>query len=333
MLGGRVQRLTRRELAAHSGRNMNRLLRTARSFGLVAALAAPFVRCDLSVDPPADRATLVLLTDGPFPYEWIERVDLHIVSVSVSVDADTGTSGDFVTVATPDRRINVLELSKGLTAVLGAAPLPQGAVTSVRLVIDTDRSSMTTVNGFVMTDKTNPSIQWQSSVGRPVLNALIHEQITVPDTGAVIVIDYDIGKAFILNRELNAESPDSGFVFSPVLRAADARRTGTIRGTVRAESAIGAPVEDVAMRLWLGNPDQPENTWSLMGTAGSDATGVFVFSFVTRSAHWATVPAQAGNTYIVTADPHPGSTLGRAVVSNISVSQLVETNIGAVILP
>jgi hypothetical protein len=320
---------------------MRHLQRTARSLVLVATICGSLatcncgelVSCNTSTPAPAGRLSTVLLTDGPFPYQWIKRVDLHIVSVSVSVDADTGASGNFVTIATPERRINVLALANGLTEELGAAPLPKGALTAVRMVIDTDLSSMTTVNGFEITGATNPSIQWQSSAGRPVLNALIHEQISVPDTGAVIVIDYDIGKAFILNRELNPGSLDSGFVFSPVLRAADARRTGSIRGTVRAQTSTGAPVQNVSMLLYLGDPNQPENTWSLMGTAGSDATGAFAFAFVTRSAHWATVAAQAGKTYIVVADPRSGSTLGRAIVSNISVTAGAETNIGAVILP
>jgi hypothetical protein len=313
---------------------MNTLLRSTRSIGLLACLIAGVVTCNSSAPGATGPLSRVLLTDGPFPYLWIDRVDLFVVSVSVSVDADTGASGNFVTVATPNRRINVLALRDGLTDELGARALPTGAITAVRMVIDTDSSSMTTVNGFVITDKTgSPSIQWQSSAGRPVLNALIHEQITVPDTGAVIVIDFDIGQAFILNRELNPSSLDSGFIFSPVLRAADARRTGTITGTVRASSVTGAPVPRVAMRLYLGNPSQPENTWSVMGTASTDASGAFTFSYVTRSAHWATIPAQAANTYIVAADPHPGSTLRRALVTNISVVAGAETNIGTVVLP
>jgi hypothetical protein len=290
----------------------------ARHFRFVisaAAITVSGIACDSTARPLPGAPSRVVLTDGPFPYNWIDRVDLFVVSVSVSVAPDTSAAAEFHTIATPNRAINVMALSNGLTEELGAAPLPPGVITAVRMVIDTDLSSMTTVHGFVITDDTfSPSI-------------------TVPDTGALIVIDFDIGKAFILNRELNPGSPDSGFVFSPVLRAADARRTGSIRGTVRAQSGSGAPVEHVSMRLYWGDPNQPENTWSVMGTAGTNASGVFVFSFVTRSAHWATIPAQAGGTYIVAADPHPGSTLGRALVQNISVMAGAETDVGNVILP
>ncbi|MGH7677266.1 MAG: carboxypeptidase-like regulatory domain-containing protein, partial [Gemmatimonadaceae bacterium] len=154
-----------------------------------------------------------------------------------------------------------------------------------------------------------------------------------PDTGALIVIDFDIGKAFLLNRFVNPGSLDSGFVFSPVIRAADARRTGSIRGTVRAQTANGTLLENVNVRLCLGDPNQPENTWSELGTAGTDASGEFVLSFVTPSAHWASVPAQAGKTYQVVAAPYPGSIHGQRVIQNVTVTAGQETNLGVVILP
>ena len=308
------------------------LTAASRRMTLALCLLAGFA-CETSTVQPGP-VSRVVITDSPFPYQWIARVDVYVVSVAVSVSPDTSSGGNFVTIATPNRRVNLFALTKGITEELGAATLPTGVITAVRMVIDTDSSSMTTVNGFEITGTTgSPSIQWQSSAGRPTLNALIHEQITVPDTGALIVIDFDVGKTFLLNRFINPGSPDSGFVFSPVLRAADARRTGSIRGTVRALSATGAPLRHVNVRLYLGDPAQSEDTWSELGTAGTDASGEFVISFVTPSAHWATVPAQAGKAYQVVAEPYPGSIHGRQVIQNVAVTAGQETNLGAVILP
>src|SRR5207237_1213624 len=136
--------------------------------------------------------------------------------------------GQFVTLATPNRRINLLALQNGITDELGTVALPSGAISAVRMVIDTDSSSITLKNGTKLTGNSTPGIHWQSSAGRPTLNALIQEQILVPKTGAVVVIDYDVGQAFIPPQELDPASRDSGFIFSPVLRAADATRTGSI---------------------------------------------------------------------------------------------------------
>jgi hypothetical protein len=275
--------------------------------------------------------TKTLLTDDPFPYDRVERVDLYIVSVSGSLSPDTSGGGNFVTLATPHRAINLLGLTNGLTDELGSVSLSEGVITAVRLVIDTDSSSITLKDGTVLTGSSDPGIDWQSSAGRPVLNALIHENILVPDTGGTVVIDYDVGQAFITPQEIDPQSTDSGFIFSPVFRAADANRTGSISGLVK--QAGNAAVEDASLRLYWGDPADPENTWPVMGTARTDANGQFKFSYVTRNAWWSQFQNQAGKTYIVAVDPPSGSGLGRTVVINVTVSQGTNTSIGTVVLP
>ena len=86
---------------------------------IVAAIAVSTATCDLSTTPPVNAATATrtLLTDNPFPYDRVARVDLYVVSVSASLSADTSATagGDFMILATPNRRINVLALQAGLT--------------------------------------------------------------------------------------------------------------------------------------------------------------------------------------------------------------------------
>jgi hypothetical protein len=280
--------------------------------------------------PTAENTTRVLLTDAPFPFDRVERVDLYVVSVSGSLTADTSAAGSFVTMATPNRRIDLLALQNGVTDELGELELPEGIITAVRLVIDTDLSSITLKDGTVLTGSSTPGIAWQSSAGRPVLNALIHEQIEVPDSGGTVVIDFDVGKAFITPQEIDPLSTDEGFIFSPVLRAADGTKTGSITGIVRSGSS---PVEDASLRLYLGNPGDAENTWSVLGTAHSDAAGGFEFSFVTRSAYWAQLPAQANSTYIVVVDPPSGLSAERVLVPDVNVTAGHESALGTINLP
>lgn len=278
-------------------------------------------------------STRVLLTDDPFPFSRVARVDLYVVSVSGSLSADTSVvGGSFVTLATPSRRINVLALQNGVTDEIGRLTLPTGAITAVRMVIDTDSSSITLSDGRVLTGKSTPGIAWQSSGGRPTLNALIHEQIAVPDSGAIVVVDYDVGNAFITPQQIDPASTDQGFIFSPVLHAADGRRTGHITGTVRARTESGAPVASASLQLYLGNPSNAENTWSRLATARSDSTGAFRFAWVTRSAFWSG-PASIGRTYIVTADPPAGTSLGRRLVTGITVTAGATEALGTLVLP
>lgn len=295
-----------------------------RTAGFPGALLLALAACSEqgAQGPRADNPTRVLLTDAPFPFDRVERVDLHFVSVSGSISADTSAGSPFVTLATPGRRVNLIELQNGITEELGAPELPEGAITAVRLVIDTDRSSITLKDGRVLTGASTPGIDWQSSAGRPVLNALIHERILVPDTGGTVVIDFDVGKAFI--------SADEGFIFSPVFRAVDGTRAGAIAGVVE---AAGNPVEDASLRLYVGDPDGPEDTWSVVATARSDASGAFKFSFVTRSAYWTELPAQSSNRYIVAVDPPAEVGAGRVVVPGVTVTAGSETNLGIIALP
>ena len=312
-------------------RSSHRIARVAFS----SLIALGVVTCDDHVVEPLNgNLTRTLLTDAPFPYSRVARVDVYVVSVSASLSPDTGsTASGFVTLATPNRRINLLNLQNGATDELGTVRLPSGAVTALRMVIDTDSSSITLKSGAVLTGRTSPGIAWQSSAGRPVLNALIHEQIAVPDTGATIVIDFDVGRAFIPNQDVNPASTDSGFIFSPVLGAASLERTGNITGTVRARASTGTAVTDASLRLYLGDPTTPENTWSTMATTHTNANGEFRFSYVTRSAHWATIPAQAGKVYIVAVDPPAGSGLGRSIVPNVTVTARTTTSVGTLALP
>jgi hypothetical protein len=309
-------------------------VRIARSIGLAAGVAVAAGSCGgHETVKPATSLTRTLLTDDPFPYHRVARVDLFVVSVEASLSPDTAVATGFFTLATPNRRINVLALQNGVTEELGAVTLPSGAITAVRMVIDTDQSSITLKSGAVLTGRSRPGIDWQSSAGQPTLNALVHEQILVPETGGVVVIAYDVGKAFIPVQELDRTSTDSGFVFSPILRAADATRTGSIAGIVRAGGSSGAAVEDASLRLYLGNPAHPEDTWPVLATARTDATGAFRFSYVTRSAFWSAAPTGAEWTYIVAVDPPPQSGLGRVVVPNLTVTAGAETSVGTVVLP
>src|SRR5438105_3002854 len=125
-------------------------MRNIKSICLLPVLALPLVTCDTYVGTRITNITRTYITDSPFPYYRVARVDLYIVSVSASLSPDTSASSStFVTLATPNRRINVLALQNGLHDELGAVALPAGTITAVRMVIDTDSSSVTLKSGAV----------------------------------------------------------------------------------------------------------------------------------------------------------------------------------------
>lgn len=311
-------------------------MRCARFAATIALVPALLAACgdDDAVEPgPRPGETRILLTDAPFPYDQVSRVDIHVVSVSGSLSPDTSEAGEFITLATPDRRIDLLALQNGETRQLNSLKLPEGVITAVRMVIDTDKSSITMKDGTVLTSTSTPGINWYSAAGRPTLDALVHEQIEVPDEGGAVVIDFDVGRSFVPAGDVAGGTTTEGFAFIATIRATDANRTGSVTGTVRSSTATGVPVGGASLRLYLGKPSEPENTWYTMGTARTNASGRFTFAYVTPSAHWAAMPGHAGNVYIVAVDPPSTSSLARTLVPDVNVVAKEETSLGTVVLP
>lgn len=276
---------------------------------------------------PTGGPTTFRLTDAPFPYDRVARADIFVVRVLASWGADTSSAaaGSFATVATVNRKIDLLSLESGLSELLGTSNIPPGAIKAIRLVIDTDQSSITMKDGSVLTGNSTPGIAWQSSAGIATLNATVEDHIDVPAEGTDVVIDMDVGKSFIDPAELSPPSSYKGFIFSPVLRAAQVRRTGSASGIVKQGSATGPAINEATIQLKLGNPGSPENTWATVATTRSSATGAFKFGFVTRSAFY----SQAGWTYMVVATKGAA----RAVVTGVTVAAGSNTAVGSVIVP
>lgn len=296
-----------------------------------AALLAVVVACSESTSPDKGFSggglTTFRLTDAPFPFNTVARVDIHVVQVQASWAGDTSAAAasDFVTVADVNRTINLLALQGGLTDELGTANIPKGAIKAVRMIIDTDKSSITLNSGAVLTGSTNPGIAWQSSAGIATLNAEVTDNIAVPDEGTDVVIDFDIGRSFIDPAEVSPPCACTGFIFSPQgLRAVESSRTGSVTGTVR-YSGVAAGQADATVELKLGNPNSPSNTWATVSTTKSDASGNFKFAYVTRSTFW----SQAGWTYMVVAS-HAAA---QATITNVLVSAGANTAVGSVTLP
>ncbi len=308
--------------------------RSLRPLVVLALLSAACAR-DAQKSEPQSGSSHFLLTDAPFPFDRLKRVDIHIVSVAVSYGADTAAgAGEWITVAEPDRTFDLLALDNGATTELGSLALPTGLIQAVRMVIDTDKSSLTLKDGRVLAggDGAHGGV-FGLGVGLAELNALIHENVlAVPDSGAVIVIDYDLSLALYTPQMEDSTSADSSWTFMRQFRAVDAARTGTITGVVRAHSADGQPVRDAAVSLCLGHLDWTPGTWLKLHLARTDSTGSFRIPYVTRTSFWADTP-RADESYIVLVEPPTTTGLGSAFVPDLTVEAGQTVALGTVVVP
>jgi hypothetical protein len=227
------------------------------------------------VGPGREGKTSVFLTDAPFPFDRITRVDIHISEIGLSPQADTsqGPPG-WITVATPDRIFNLLDLQNGATALLGEAEVPPGQYRAVRVTFDPARSTMTDTDGG------HPAIDWQAKGDVPTLFGLVEEAMAIDENGEDVVIDFDVGRSFL---------PDegAGFIFIPFLRAITRAGSGGIAGTlVHSDGAAPIPLAVVSIHYAY---DSATTVGPLVATSRADASGAFKASFL-RPGRYMVVP-------------------------------------------
>jgi len=219
----------------------------------------------------------VRLTDAPFPFSDVASVDVFVVRVDAKTAATTDeeaadeTNHDgWTTVATPNTLINLLDLGSGKTMNLGATTLATGNYQSFRLILDTDQSSIT------LKDGSTPPIHFPSA-GQSGIKVNLDEPIQLTENGSVMTLDFDIGRSFVM-RGNNAAN---GFNFKPVIRAVAQDVTGSVTGSVHANSATGAAVPDATVEvLTAGSLLNDSDPTHIVRSTVTDASGNFRIAFL-----------------------------------------------------
>jgi len=247
----------------------------------------------------------VLLTDAPFPFDSVQSVQVYIVSIALSTHPDTGTSADsmhWVTVASPHRQIDLLTLQQGFTDSLGTGRVTADQYKAVLVTINVDSSA-----GIRLKNGSQAVVRWNGT-GQGAYGVFVQAPVNIPDTGAVIVIDFDVGRSFVYNQR-----GDGAFDFFAAMRAVNRAATGSIAGTVQHDASVGGsvgPVADATVSAWAGGP----GNWYVLSTGKTDATGHYRLAYL--------LPG----TYMVSVDGPSGSnSVGSAVDSSVAVNQGFET--------
>jgi Domain of unknown function (DUF4382)/Carboxypeptidase regulatory-like domain len=234
----------------------------------------------------------VRLTDAPFPFSEVSSVDVYLVRVdarqgpSTDEEADDASSGGWTNVASPNALINLLDLGSGKTVNLGAATIPTGNYQSFRLILDTDKSSIT------LKDGSKPPIFFPSA-GQSGIKVILDRPIALTENGSVTTLDFDIGRSFVMR----GNNPANGFNFKPVIHAIAQDITGSVTGSVRANSATGAGVPAATVEvLTAGSLLTDSDPTHLVRTATTDVDGNFRIPFLLPGSYVlrATPPSASG---------------------------------------
>ena len=249
------------------------MLRRALSALVAAALLAPGAcyKDDTTTGGNGKPLARVLLTDAPFPYDSVGSVNIYVDRIEANTSPDTSGGGAWVLVAQPRRTFDLLTLQQGSTAFLGEQELAAGQYSSIRMVIRADLSSIKWSDGSAAV------IQWPSpGTGEITLYALVEAPVAVSSSGAVIVIDFDLGRSFLYDFYGAKE-----FTLVPWLRAVNSAATGTLQGTVTSNyTGQSQPIKNANITLYVGDVRQLSSSWYVAVTGRSDATGHYTIAFV-----------------------------------------------------
>ena len=249
---------------------------------------------------PTTGTLAVELTDAPFPFDTVAQTNVFIVRVDAQLAettdaaANTNVAGDvanadpaagWVTVATVNRSINLLDLQNGRTTSLGAKAMPIGAYRGFRLVIDAAQSNVTLKGGARAT------VNFPSA-GRIGLRLAPESAFNVTANGTTVVVaDFDVGKSF----RLVGPTIGGGLEFVSAIRALQPSR-GKVPGQYRiVNGSTGATVFVQGASLELLRPGTAASDTSsanVIATTASDASGQFLFRSL-----------EPGTTYTVRATP------------------------------
>ena len=219
----------------------------------------------------------VRLTDAPFPFSDVASVDVYVVRVDAkaasTTDAeatDENNRDGWTTIATPNALINLLDLGDGKTMNLGATTLPTGNYQSFRLVLDTDKSSIT------LKDGTKPEIKFPSA-GQSGIKVILDNPIQLTENGSVMTLDFDIGRSFVAR----GNDAKNGFIFKPVIHDVAEDITGSVTGSVNANSATGPAVPNATVEvLTAGSLITDADPTHVVRTTSTDASGNFRIAFL-----------------------------------------------------
>jgi hypothetical protein len=177
---------------------------------------------------PGQGRIALRLTDAPFPLDSAASIDVFVVRVeaklestteseaAASVEANQASSDGWITLATPNASFDLMDLQNGVSTFLGDAAVAAGTYHSIRLILDTDQSSVTLKNNMTLTATSSPSIMFPSA-GKTGIKVLLTTPVLVTEGETTsVLLDFDAEESFVLRGNTILQN---GLLFTPVIHA------------------------------------------------------------------------------------------------------------------
>ena len=142
-------------------------------------------------------------------------------------DKKTGDDNFFVINLEENSTFNLLELSNGITTIIGEAEIPTGEYNEIRLhIVDA---------GIVLTDGTVFDLKVPSGDTSGLKIKIRPSLFIVNDAVSEVLLDFDVSRSFKSKgnfKDNKGKKKVNGFNFKPVVRAVNLTEAGEISGLV-----------------------------------------------------------------------------------------------------
>ena len=202
-----------------------------------------------------DGRVVIKVTDAPFDISSIESATVTITRVEIKKVGDGISDGNpFVTLSEDTVTIDLIDLRNGITETLLEMDIPAGEYDMVRLYVDEA--------GLKLRDYVDPYSVKVPSGKQTGIKIKIYPYLEVAEgLTSELLLDVDLSRSFVLRGNMHN---NNGFIFKPVIRAANMTTAGRIEGIV----TDTADVKIKEATLWLEQD-------TVVATAFADTLGYY----------------------------------------------------------
>jgi hypothetical protein len=206
-------------------------------------------------DNAGDGRLVIKMTDDPFYISGVESATVTITKVEIKKVGDGISDGTpWMVLSEETVTLDLIDLRNGVTETLLDLEVPAGEYDQVRLYVDEA--------GLKLKDNDDPYSVKVPSGSQTGIKIHITPSLEVSDgLTAELLLDMDLSRSFILRGNMRN---NNGFIFKPIIRAANMTSAGRIQGIVT--DTLDAAIRDAM--VWLEQD-------TVVATAFADSLGYY----------------------------------------------------------
>lgn len=204
---------------------------------------------------------VVKVTDDPFNIDYVESAMVTITKIEIKKAGDGESDGNqFLVISEDTVTFDLLTLRNGITEEIANIDIPQGDYDQVRLYVD---QASLKIKG-----QPNAYTVKVPSGKQTGIKIFIKPSLSVSGgLTSELLLDFDLSKSFVMRGNMAHSAGVNGFIFKPVIKAANNSTAGRIEGHVA----------DTANKIMIENAKVWVMVDTLVATAFTDATGYYAF--------------------------------------------------------